>query len=99
MSITDPDRLKTFGLLHYGLHVTAFAAIALPAALGYPRGYRWVLVWLVVSLLGYGTELFEHLSAKDVLEWDDVLTNSGGALLGVLIGGALFEHLRQRGQA
>lgn len=74
-------------------HFTAFAALAVVAALGYARA----TVAVGLGLLGYGglIELLQSLTPSRTAEWADLLADGLGIGIGLLVATLLAEFARR----
>ena len=89
------NAIGTTGVLHFPLHILAFAA-ASAAAAGAVRStagrtFAAALVWIFGILLEY----LQHALYFNPFEWLDVVTNSIGVVLGLLIA-ISFASRRQK---
>lgn len=63
--------------LDKAVHAALFCAVALPAMLGMPRRWHWV-IWLVVFGYSGVTELVQPYFGRGA-EWSDLAANAAGA--------------------
>jgi hypothetical protein len=81
----DKSALHTRGRFHSPGHFVIFGLLAYAAGRTTRSIQTRILLFLGVSLFGFGVELAEHLTYKAVLEWKDVLIDFAGVFVGTLI--------------
>ncbi len=74
-------------------HFASFAALVLPAVIARPRH----ALWLAPLAIGYGglIELIQPQVGREA-EWGDVIANTLGVALGVILGTATHRLIPQR---
>lgn len=93
LSLSPLDELPSVPGSDKTHHFIAYAALMLPTALRQPR--YWL--WLGVTYIAYGglIELLQPYSNR-YAEWLDFAANSGGVVLGALLGKALSLYPKPR---
>lgn len=88
-SLWPADELRQLSLPHLNDklgHFIGYLTVALLLALGWRQTPVWLL-WLVATVSGGLAELAQGmLTTSRSMEWLDLLANSVGALVGVLLG-------------
>jgi uncharacterized membrane protein (DUF2068 family) len=77
------------GNLHWIAHLCAYSLIAASIGLGWPTR-SMLFVAAVAGLIGLIHEITEIATHHHMLEWPDVMINSLGGLIGVVLQRVLF---------
>lgn len=87
LSLFPADKLPPFPGTDKTHHFIAYAAVMLPITLKYPR-YWWLIGVLVITYSGMIELIQPYVNRYG--EWLDLAANSGGVVIGGLLGRGLY---------